>query len=118
MPWAGWRPIATDKIILASAHEPPRGHHLFALDANNVAYHWGDWAGDSMDPASWQEFPNGGASFFNFGVGVACWDQGRVDVVSLGSIEFGTHPFHQFRANFPDGDWTGWTDIGGSPDLY
>ena len=118
MLWAGWRPIATDKIILASAHEPPNKHHLFALDANNVAYHWGDWIGDSMDPASWQEFPRGGASNLDFGIGVACWDQGRIDVVSLGSAGFGTHPFHQFRANFTGGNWTGWTDIGGSPDLY
>jgi hypothetical protein len=116
MGWAGWRPIANNKIIVASVHEPPNKHHLFARDTSDNYYHWGDEDYLPDDDRGWVPFggvfvaPHRTANMLS----AASWGQGRIDVVSIASDPRGAlHPIHRFRENFPFGEWTEWKDLGG-----
>ena len=109
MGWSGWSKIADNKIILAAANEVPNKLHLFADDNNGRIVHQGDTVDDE-----WLDFcPSSDVD----GLGVTCWDQGRIDVVTIDLSGFAAQPKHCFRFNFPFGDWTSWQLLGGPP-LY
>jgi hypothetical protein len=116
MGWAGWRPIAENKIIYASVHEPPSKHHLFARDVGGAYYHWGDWNVGDLDPSGWDRFDISfsTADWAAPAIAAASWGQGRIDVVSIQDQGMqGMFPTHRSRFNFPSGEWSGWQNIGG-----